>query len=97
MLQVRFGPQEQNCAGIRRRNFLEIGSLGVGGLTLSSLLASRASAAASAPSQETSVVWLWLNGGPTHIETFDPKMTAPVEYRSVTGEVKTTLPGVTLG
>jgi len=81
MLQVRFGPQQQNCAGIRRRNFLEIGSLGVAGLTLSNLLASRAKAAAVTPSQETSVVWLWLNGGPTHIETFDPKMTAPVEYR----------------
>ena len=98
MLQVRFGPQQRNCAGIRRRNFLEIGSLGVAGLTLSSLLASRAKAAAVTPSQkETSVVWLWLNGGPTHIETFDPKMTAPAEYRSVTGEVKTTLPGITLG
>jgi hypothetical protein len=40
---------------------------------------------------------LWLGGGPTHVETFDPKMTAPAEYRSVTGEVKTNLPGVTLG
>jgi hypothetical protein len=43
------------------------------------------------------VIWLWLGGGPTHVETFDPKMTAPSEYRSVTGEVATVLPGVTLG
>lgn len=43
------------------------------------------------------MVWLWLSGGPTHVETFDPKMTAPAEYRSVTGEVKTALPGVTVG
>jgi hypothetical protein len=46
---------------------------------------------------DKSVIWLWLGGGPTQVETFDPKMTAPSEYRSVTGEVKTVLPGVTLG
>jgi hypothetical protein len=46
---------------------------------------------------DKSVIWLWLGGGPTQLETFDPKMTAPAEYRSVTGEVKTVLPGVTLG
>ena len=33
--------------------------------------------------KDTSVVWLWLGGGPTHVETFDPKLTAPVEFRSV--------------
>jgi hypothetical protein len=47
--------------------------------------------------KDTSVVWLWLGGGPTHVETFDPKMTAPSEYRSVTGEVATPLAGVTIG
>ncbi|MGE3804946.1 MAG: DUF1501 domain-containing protein, partial [Gemmataceae bacterium] len=39
----------------------------------------------------------FLQGGPSHIELFDPKMNAPVEVRSITGEVKTSLPGVTLG
>ena len=97
MLQVQFGRKERNCEGVSRRNFLQVGALGFGGLTLSNLLANRAVADSPATSRETSVVWLWLNGGPTHIETFDPKMTAPVEYRSVTGEVKTALPGVTLG
>jgi hypothetical protein len=43
------------------------------------------------------VVWLWLNGGPSHIETFDPKPEAPREYRSVTGSVASCLPGVALG
>jgi hypothetical protein len=98
MLDVFFGRRERNCEGISRRNFLRVGSLGLGGLALPHLLATRA-AAANSPSadHDTSVVWLWLNGGPTHIETFDPKMTAPVEYRSVSGEVQTGLPGVTLG
>jgi len=66
------------------------------GLSLPWLLKARAQAAAAAR-RDTAVIWLWLNGGPTHIETFDPKMNAPVEFRSVTGEVKTRLPGVTFG
>jgi hypothetical protein len=49
------------------------------------------------PTKNTSVIWLWLGGGPTHVETFDPKMTAPAEYRSVTGAVKTKLEGVEIG
>jgi len=84
--------------GSTRRQFLKAGVLGTGGLTLGQLLAARARARESGqPVKSTSVVWLWLGGGPTHIETFDPKMTAPSEYRSVTGEVATCLPGVTLG
>jgi hypothetical protein len=97
MLKVFFGRKYRNCDGVSRRNFLQVGALGYGGLTLSHLLAARAATDAQAVSNDTSVVWLWLNGGPTHIETFDPKMNAPVEFRSVTGEVKTVLPGVTLG
>jgi hypothetical protein len=53
--------------------------------------------AAGKPTKNTSVVWLWLGGGPTHIETFDPKMTAPAEFRSVVGAVKTNVPGVEIG
>jgi hypothetical protein len=61
-------------------------------------LAARAHAAAAGkPVKNTSVVWLWLGGGPSHIETFDPKIEAPSEYRSVTGAVPTCLPGVTVG
>ena len=68
--------------------------MGLGGL----MQARAAVAAKTGQSPEnTSVVWLWLGGGPTHVETFDPKMSAPVEYRSVTGDVKTRIPGVALG
>jgi uncharacterized protein (DUF1501 family) len=88
----------RDCDGIVRREFLKIGALGAGALTLPQLLAARAQAkAAGKPVKDTAVVWLWLAGGPTHVETFDPHMQAPREYRSTTGEVKTTLPGVTIG
>lgn len=90
--------RSRNCEGVTRRDFLKVGALGVGGLTLPQLLQARAVAAANGGEvKDTSVIWLWLSGGPTHVETFDPKMTAPAEYRSVTGEVSTKLPGVTLG
>ncbi len=86
------------CDGTSRRDFLQFGTLGFGGLTLPQLLSARAHAKEQGQRvKDTSVVWLWLGGGPTHIETFDPKITAPAEYRSLTGEVATTVPGVTVG
>lgn len=91
-------PTGKDCAGTTRRDFLKIGALGLTGLSLSGLLRQRAAAAAAGQSvKDTSVVWLWLGGGPTHIETFDPKMTAPVEYRSMVGALKTSVPGVEIG
>src|SRR5690606_39369529 len=83
-----FGRPGRNCQGTSRRDLLRVDGLGLAGLTLPRLLEARARAA-SAVRRDTSVIWLWLNGGPTHIETFDPKMNAPVEFRSVNGEVKT--------
>jgi uncharacterized protein (DUF1501 family) len=85
-------------AGPSRRAFLRIGALGLGGLSLSHLLAARAAAAESkAPVTDKSVVFLFMHGGPSQFETFDPKMSAPDGTRSVTGETKTALPGVTFG
>jgi hypothetical protein len=86
------------CDGTTRRDFLKVGALGLGSLTLADLLRSRAAAREQGRvTKSTSVVWLWLGGGPTHIETFDPKMSAPAEFRSVVGAVNTNLPGVQLG
>lgn len=98
MLTLTANRRARACDGTTRRDFLKVGALGSGALSLPGLLAARAQAAeAGKPVKDTSVIWIWLGGGPTHVETFDPKMTAPVEYRSVTGEVKTCVPGVTLG
>ena len=95
MLDFSFGETRRNCEGTSRRDFMRVGGLGLTGLTLAGAL--RNQAMASSTRSEKSVIWLWLSGGPTHVETFDPKMTAPAEYRSMTGEVKTNIPGVTLG
>jgi hypothetical protein len=87
-----------NCDGSSRRDFLKIGALGMSGLLLPDLLRARAAAsAAGKPTKNTSVIWLWLGGGPTHVETFDPKMSAPAEYRSTVGAVKTNVSGIEIG
>src|SRR5271166_5122057 len=86
------------CDGASRRDFLKVGALGVGGFLLPDLLRARARAAAQGQStRNTSVVWLWLGGGPTQVETFDPKPDAPVEFRSTVDHVATCLPGVQFG
>jgi uncharacterized protein (DUF1501 family) len=83
-----------------RRSFLRAGFLGLGGLSLPWLLQAKAMAAqAGIPSfvKDRSVVLLFLGGGASHIETFNPNGEAAEPYRSVTGEVKTSLPGVSIG
>src|SRR3954451_9872428 len=85
----------RTCAGPSRREFLRVGSLALGGLSLPGLLAARA--AARTVVRDRSVVLLFLQGGPSHIEFFDPKMSAPDGVRSITGEVQTALPGITFG
>jgi hypothetical protein len=84
--------------GYSRREFLRIGTLGLGGLSLPHLLGARSLAAGNKPiATGKSVVFLFQFGGPSQFETFDPKMSAPDGVRSVTGETATPLPGVTFG
>jgi hypothetical protein len=78
-----------------RREFLRVGGLACGGLALPQFLAARALAAPLV--KPKSVVFVYLHGGPSQIETFDPKMTAPAGVRSLTGEVATSVPGLTFG
>lgn len=87
-----------DCQGLSRRGFLRIGTLGMGGLSLAGLLQAQAQAAdVSSVLTGKSVVLLFLHGGPPHIEFFDPKMSAPAEIHSITGEIQTKIPGVTFG
>jgi hypothetical protein len=80
-----------------RRAFLQIGSLALGGMTWGSLLTESARSATDQLVRGKSVILLFMHGGPSQIETFDPKMQAPAEIRSATGEVASGLPGITFG
>lgn len=79
-----------------RRDFLQIGSLGATGLSLPMLLRNQAEAASpSGFVRDKAIIFLFLAGGPSQYETFDPKQSAPLEIRGVTGELQTNLPGLT--
>src|SRR5262245_63197932 len=84
-----------------RRDFLRVGSLALGGLSLPCLIPTARGGTklsdAGKPVTDKAVIFLFLHGGPSQYETFDPKMTAPAEIRSATGEIKTAIPGVTFG
>lgn len=79
---------------VDRRGFLQAGMLGVGGLSLANLL--RQEAKAESSSTERSVIILWMRGGPSHIDMWDPKPDAPVEYRGEFGTMSTNVPGIQL-
>ena len=81
------------CAGpSSRRDFLRAGTLALGGLCLADLLAARAAAGGRDPG--TSVILFWMWGGPSQIETFDPKPDAPAEYRGPFRPTRTNVPGI---
>ncbi len=98
MLTLRPNPNGADSPLLRRRGFLQAGFCGVGGFSLAQLLRLKSAVADSGRHVRTrSIILLNCQGGATQFETFDPKMSAPAEIRSITGEVSTSLPGVTFG
>ena len=93
------GPnQSLSCDGSRRRDFLKVGTLGLTGLALPDLLRAQSAfgnSALNAP--DKTVIWLFLSGGPTHYETFDPKPGNSLPYRSTVGTLRTNIPGTHIG
>jgi len=91
-----------NCAGMHRRDFLQIGLKGALGLGFCDLLRLQAAAKESGeaakralrPGNNMNCILVWLDGGPSHYETFDPKPDAPLEIRGEFKDIPTPLPGV---
>ncbi|MBI1902084.1 MAG: DUF1501 domain-containing protein [Planctomycetia bacterium] len=85
------------CDGVTRRDFVKVGSLTALGLSLPAFLRRRAAADdKKLPVRAKSCILVWLDGGPSHLETFDPKPNAPVEVRGPLGTIATRIPGVQL-
>jgi uncharacterized protein DUF1501 len=82
-----------------RRGFLRAGMLGFAGLSLADLLRHEARANPESLSRKrvNSVIILWMRGGPSHIDMWDPKPDAPLEYRGEFGTIDTKVPGIRLG
>lgn len=85
------------CDGVSRRDFLHLGVLAPLGLSLAGALRLRAQsppAQTSAHTRAKACVLLWLDGGPSHLDTFDPKPDAPSEVRSPFQTIPTAVPGL---
>lgn len=80
------------CDGVSRRSFLQIGALGMGGLTLPQLL--QAESTAGARASHKSVIMVFLTGGPPHQDMVDLKPQAPVEYRGEFSPIHTNVAGI---
>lgn len=92
MLQLTQGKFATNCAGMSRRTALKAGFLGCLGLSLADIIKLRAEGLA--PKNNKSVILMWLDGGPSQLESYDPKPEAPAEFRGPWGALKTNVPGM---
>ena len=81
------------CDGVKRRDFLKFGALAGIGMTLSQYL-HMADAGAVAPAKGKAAIFVRLAGGPSHLDTFDPKPNAPLEIRGEFKPISTNVPGV---
>jgi hypothetical protein len=86
--------RREGLAVVSRRNLLKSSLAGIGGLSLPALLQLRAEAARTGrSSRPKSVILLWMTGGPSQIDTWDPKPDRPIENRGPFGVIPTKLPG----
>lgn len=95
MFQIQADKSGRYCDGQSRRSFLKLGIAGLGTASLGEILrAKEATAAAGLGAKDTSVILLWLDGGPGHMDTYDMKPEAPVEYRGIWNPIPTNVPGM---
>ncbi len=89
-------PDPQRCDGVSRRDFLHLGLLTAFGLSAADILRGQAVAAGlnSPTGRAKSCILIWLDGGPSHLDTFDPKPDAPSEIRGPFMSIPTSVPGI---
>src|SRR5438132_5027681 len=92
MLRVDAGGVCGSCAGISRRSFLQIGAAGMASFGLPALLQARNESAAK--KKDTRAILIWLDGGPSHMDTYDMKPEAPPEYRGFWRPIATNVTGM---
>lgn len=95
MLRIDGGSTPKYCDGVSRRSFLQVGLTGLGSMSLPGLLRAReATANSTGVKKDTSVILIWLDGGAGHMDMYDMKPEAPVEYRGLWRPIKTIVPGL---
>src|SRR5438128_10569897 len=86
--------RQRTCQTLTRRAFLQAGGSSVLGLSLAGLLRCQARAGVPMAGSAKSVLLLWLWGGPAHLDTWDPKPNAPLEFRGPFSPIATNVPGI---
>jgi uncharacterized protein (DUF1501 family) len=98
MLVVPGRPGKNTCDGVTRRDLLRVGGSAVLGFSLADLFRTRAAAKESTGGpgfgRAKSVIMLYLQGGPSHLDLWDPKDNVPANVKSVFSAIDTKLPGV---
>jgi len=90
---IEWGRVDRNCEGVSRRSFLKVGTLAALGLSLPDLIRLREASAAEGK-KPANMIFLWLDGGPSHLETFDLKPEAPAETRGEFKPIETSVKGI---
>jgi uncharacterized protein (DUF1501 family) len=95
MLKFDAGKTPTYCDGMSRRSFVQIGAAGMAAVGLPAILkAKEESAQRGTPRKDTSVILVWLDGGPGHMDLYDLKPEAPAEYRGLWWPIPTNVPGM---
>jgi hypothetical protein len=90
MLRIDGGGSCTFCDGISRRSFVQLGLAGLASFGLPGLLRAREESRAA---KDTRVILIWLDGGPSHMDTYDMKPDAPAEYRGFWRPIATNVAG----
>jgi hypothetical protein len=95
MFRIDGGTTDRYCDGMSRRSFVQLGVAGMASVGLPRILqAKEDSARLGKPAKDTSVIMLWLDGGPGHMDLYDMKPEAPAEYRGLWKPIRTNVPGI---
>src|SRR5436309_1570077 len=93
MFRLDLGGAGRYCDGLNRRSFLKLGVSGMASVGLPQLLQARHQSAPTGSTRNTSVILIWLDGGPSHMDLYDLKPEAPAEYRGIWKPIPTRVPG----
>lgn len=92
MLRVQTGKTGRYCDGMSRRSFVQLGVAGMASVGFADVL--RAAGTGNSARSDRSVILIWLDGGPSHLDLYDMKPDAPAEYRGMWNPIPTSVPGI---